>query len=446
MPAHILSRLEKDFALSGETIRNIASLFQEHMKRGLSGQAGSLKMLPSYLGTPTGRETGVFLALDFGGSNVRASLVELKGQGRFEEFSKVVRPLSDSVSGRDYRAESVTAGELFDFLAGIIHEVLRKQDSPVHEAHLAKAYLNPGIISGMTLPLPLGMAFSFPYRQQRIDQGILLHWDKEVKTSGVAGQDVGALLTAALARRGLGTLVQPAAIINDTTATFLTAAYQDPSVDIAAIIGTGHNTCYLEPQAPGFDFPVIINTESGNFSEAPATVYDHRLDRESDNPGAQKFEKMLSGKYLGELYRLIVRDLASRSVPGFSERDSRRTPPYSISGKDLSQILTAAKSLDAGTEANSPQPAALVARILTKRSARLAAAGVIGIIHHLDPYFEHKHTVALDGSLYQGMPGYAQELSAALGEGLGKQTDRVTVRLSPGGSLTGAAVAAALVK
>lgn len=443
MPSHILSEMEKELALSREAIVHIASLFREHMKKGLSGQTSSLKMLPSYLGTPTGQEKGVFLALDFGGSNVRASLVKLKGKGRFEEFSKVVRPLSDPVSGHDYRLESVTAGELFDFLTGIIHEALINQD-----------VLNASDHFGMSLPIPLGFSFSFPYRQQRIDQGILLHWDKEVKTSGVIGQDVGALLTAALARRGLGTLVKPAAIINDTTATFLTAAYQDPSVEIAAIIGTGHNTCYLEPQAPGFGFPVIINTESGNFSEAPATVYDHRLDQESDNPGEQKFEKMLSGKYLGELFRLIVQDffnwgvpgLSEQSIPELSERDSRWTPPYSISGKDLSQILTAAKSLDAGTEANSLPTAALVAHILTKRSARLAASGLIGIIRHLDPHLAHRHTVAIDGSLYEGMPGYAQELSAALYEGLESQTDRVTVRLSPGGSLTGAAIAAALVK
>lgn len=441
----VLVQLGKELSISQSKILNIASSFQEHMEQGLSGRVSSLKMFPSYLRAPSGNEAGVFLTLDFGGSNVRAAVVELKGKRRFLELHKLARPLSDPESGRDYRAAAVTAEELFDFLAGIIQEVLT--NSPA----------NPTMNSSTSEPLPLGFAFSFPYRQRKIGEGLLLNWDKEVKTSGVVGKDVGHLLSAALARRGLGSVVRPTAIINDTVATFLTAAYQDPSVDIASIIGTGHNTCYLEQKAPGFNSPMIINTESGNFSAAPETAYDQRLDQKSDNPGEQRFEKMLSGKYLGELFRQIVLDFSHRGLLGtLNNLPARWNRPYSIKGKDLSLILAedASVLLERGKDsipgllAQSDEYFAFkqIAHILTKRSARLVAASLIGVVRHLDPHLDNRHTVAIDGSLYEGMPGYAQELTAALSEALESKTALVTVKLSAGGSLTGAAIAAALAK
>lgn len=439
MLEQVLRQLEKEFSISQSQILSIASCFQEHLELGLSRGESTLKMLPSYLQAPKGNEAGTFIALDFGGSNVRAAAIELKEEGGFLELYKLSRPLFDADSKRDLRTSAVTAKELFNFLAEIIQEVLI--NSPV----------NSSLISSTSGPLPLGFAFSFPYRQKKLGEGILLNWDKEVKTSGVVGKDVGQLLIAALEGRGLGSVVQPIAIVNDTVANFLAAAYKDPNVDIATIIGTGHNTSYLEQKTPGFDTPVIINTESGNFSAVPQTSYDQLLDQESDNPREQQFEKMLSGKYLGELFRLIVFDLFQQRL-----QDSILYPflshwnqPYTVSGQDLASIL-AGKSEEDVPDCHLPhisgdQRLALqrIAKLLTKRSARLAASSLIGIVRHLDPHFDNSHTVGVDGSLYEGMPGYAQELTTALREGLEGKAGQVRVKLSAGGSLIGAAIAAA---
>jgi len=430
-------QLEGELCISPTMILTIASNFQAHMEQGLSRRESSLKMFPSYLQAPSGYETGTFLALDFGGSNARAAIVELKGEGNFLELYKLSRPLLDPDSGHDYRAASVTAEELFDFLAGIIQEVLTN----------SSGYITSN--SSTSGPLPLGFAFSFPYRQRTIGEGLLLYWNKEVKTSGVVGKDVGHLLSAALERRGLGRVIRPTAIINDSVTTFLTAAYQDPDLDIASIIGTGHNTCYLEQKVPGFEVPIIINTESGNFSAAPDIAYDQRLDLESDNPREQRFEKKLSGKYLGELFRQIVLDFSQRGL--LSELNNPPAParwnqPYSISGKDLALILLEEDSHSHLVPRDERFAFKRIAYLLSKRSARLAAASFIGIVRHLDPHLDHCHTVAIDGSLYKGMPGYAQELTDALSEALESKAGLVTVKMSPGGSLTGAAIAAALAK
>jgi len=404
------------------------------MEQGLSGGISSLKMFPSYLQAPSENETGTFLALDFGGSNARAAVIKLKGGGDFQELHKVVRSLSDPESGHDLRSSEVTAEELFDFLARIIHDVL--STSP----------LNRRLNSKTTEPLPLGFAFSFPYRQRRIEEGLLLNWDKEIKTSGVVGKDVGQLLTAALDRLGLGNVVRPTAIVNDTTATFLTASYQDPRVDIASIIGTGHNTCYLEQKAPGFVHPVIINTESGNFSNLPATTFDHSLDQQSDNPGEQLFEKKLAGKYLGELFRQIVLDFSQRGLLGKLNLPPHWNQPYAVSSKDVALILTEEDNYLLPLPNHGRYALQRIAVLLSMRSARLVAASLIGVIKHLDPHSTKPHTVAIDGSLYEGLPGYARELAAALSEGLDSKAGLVRVKLSAGGSLTGAAIAAALAK
>ncbi len=44
-----------------------------------------LTSVPTYVfGWPTGKETGEFLAVDLGGTNLRVCLVTLEGEGKFE--------------------------------------------------------------------------------------------------------------------------------------------------------------------------------------------------------------------------------------------------------------------------------------------------------------------------------------------------------------------------
>ena len=96
-----MKKLESEFALSTVQIREIALKFQRAMELGLSGEKSSLKMLRSFLRPPTGEETGNYLSLDFGGTNVRAALIELCGQGHFRQISYKADLLADPVTGYD---------------------------------------------------------------------------------------------------------------------------------------------------------------------------------------------------------------------------------------------------------------------------------------------------------------------------------------------------------
>ena len=77
-----IAQIIKDFDFSRVDMRRLAESFRSEMDRGLSGMASSLKMIPTYVGQPTGEETGEFIALDLGGTNFRILSLELKGRGR----------------------------------------------------------------------------------------------------------------------------------------------------------------------------------------------------------------------------------------------------------------------------------------------------------------------------------------------------------------------------
>lgn len=393
--ASTLEQIERALTLTSAQEAAIAAAFRAAMAAGLAGQPSPLKMLPSHLGLPGGDERGRYLALDFGGTNVRVQLVELCGGGRCLVRRQSAAPLRDSAGGWDYTVAAADGGQLFAFLADRI-AALVDADSD---------YL-------------LGHTFSFPSRQSDVNHAVLISWTKEIATAGVEGREVNGLLAAALARRGLKR-IRPVAVLNDTVGTLLAAAYRDPQADIAAICGTGHNTCYFDATKG-----MIINMESGNFDALPFTAFDDRLDAASERPGAQRLEKMVAGRYLGELVRIA---LAAAGEPTGG--------PYTLSAEEIAGWLAAE---------GDASPRRRLAALVTVRSAQLAAATFRGVLAHVDPGLTSRHTIAIDGSLYEKMPGYAAALTASLHGTLGDKAALVTPALAKDGSGVGAAVAAAL--
>ncbi|TYO95053.1 hexokinase family protein [Desulfallas thermosapovorans] len=424
--------LRAGFVLAEPQILEIADSFQKAMADGLAGKQSSLKMLPSYLTKPTGIEKGVYLAVDFGGTNVRVLTVELKGSGAYQTLGWQSFPLQD----RDYNFTSpkATGHELFSFIAEKI-----------------KSMLSPGRI------YPLGLTFSFPSRQTGVDRAILIKWTKEIQTSGVEGHDVSEILKRALVDKNI-TQVIPKAIINDTVGTLLTASYIDQSADIGSICGTGHNTCYIEPKAPITGQPMIINMESGNFDNLPLTDYDIKLDRQSQAPGEQRLEKMVGGQYIGELVRLIIQDFIDKKLLFKESRPEIFYSPYHVKSEDVALLLADTspdlKDVDQWLKTKGHISGSLieeritlrsVASIVIIRAVQLVAATYTGVIMHIDPGLTKRHTIAIDGSLYELMPGFANKLSITLNNIFKGKHQSITTKLTKDGSGVGAAIAAASV-
>ena len=111
-------------------------------------------------------------------------------------------------------------------------------------------------------------------------------------------------------------------IVNDSSATLLSRAYEDPSTRFAVILGTGFNISVHLPvsslaPAKYKGYPqkwldeathVLVNTECSMFGKGvfPTTRWDDQLNEAHMRPDFQPFEHMISGRYLGEIVRLII--------------------------------------------------------------------------------------------------------------------------------------------
>ena len=413
-------------------LRAMIAAFHDDMDRGLRGEPSSLKMLPTFTDNPNGREKGDVLALDLGGSNVRVLWARLTGDGRQPEV----------VSGR-FRLGSEHISTSGDALFGAI-------------ARFIRGFLDDHGLDGS---YPLGFTFSFPIRQHSIRRGELILWTKGWTASGVEGRDVVGLLERALKDQGAGG-VRVVSLNNDTTGTQVARAYFDPACDAGCILGTGTNICYREqaslirgPRPEYGGERMIVNMESGNFNrELPRCRYDAALDARSENPGAQWEEKMVSGKYLGELVRLAVADWAGRGLL-FGGR-----PPELFAGCGLwtseavGALLAAppaeAPALLAGLGAGPTGPVTAAAvreigRLFVERAARIAAAALAAAVTRIDPGLERSHTAAVDGSLFEKMPGFRKAMGEAFAELYAGRAERINPALTHDGSGLGAAIIAA---
>lgn len=415
--------LQGQFSLSDLELDEIAASFAAAMTNGLTRKNSSLKMLPAFISRPTGTECGEYLVLDFGGSNLRLLLVKLSGARRFEiirQASWLVRQLSPT---EDLTASTASAEQLFAAIADKIAEFVP------------------------TGAWRLGHTFSFPCQQLSPNQAQLLQWTKEFKTSGAVGADINQLLAAALKQRGLER-IRPQVILNDTVATYLAAAYSDLHVVAGAVAGTGHNSAYFEPALNS-----VINLEAGDFRPSMGTGYDLKLDQASEHAGSQLFEKQVAGRYLGELLRLILLDLIQAGQLSIDPR--QLAVPYCIDTQLLGRLLT--PTLPSHSQAysqfcpsdwslNDPsqyQAIRAVAAMLVRRAAQLTAASFMGILRCLPRASDERRIIAVDGSLYEKMPDYRDQLEQVLINRLPHITART--RLMRGGSAVGAAVAAAII-
>ncbi len=427
--ARYLARLGELFDISVSGARGIVEAFHGEMARGLAGEPSSLRMIPSFVGRPTGRERGRFLALDLGGTNCRVLEVVLDGRGG----------ASVAAAGRFVIPRECLCGpgrKLFDFLAGCVDSFLREHPPEPHREPV------------------LAFTFSFPVEQRSAVSGTLIGWTKAFTAPGVEGEDVAALLSAAMRRRGLES-VRIAALTNDTVGTLLAGSYAEPSCDMGVILGTGTNACYPERadrirklKRTGGAGEMIVNLEWGNFDRLTANRYDDLLDGASPNPGRQRLEKMVSGMYLGEVARLVVREMMERDLLFPGGAGTAFSVPY---GLTTDQLLPAAGApVDASIpglgDAREDDRTAIreIGRLVAGRSARLAGSAIAAVLTWMDPDLKAGHTVAVDGALFEHNPGYRAGISKTLDDLLGSRASAVRLVLTRDGSGIGSAIAGAV--
>ncbi|HOJ42939.1 MAG TPA: hypothetical protein PK800_02355, partial [Syntrophorhabdaceae bacterium] len=290
-----LQEIADIFAFTRKDALEMIVAFHEEMENGLKGKRSSLKMLPSFTRRPKGNEKGNVLAIDLGGTNMRVLAVRLLGNGKVETIGVKRFSLEKDIVSK-------TEDVFFDFIADCVSVFLKEHD--------------------LDFSCEVGFTFSFPVVQTSISSGILVSWTKGFTVEGVEGHDVVGLLSKAFKRKGLESL-KLVALVNDTVGTLVTKSYANPLCDLGVILGTGTNAAYPERidrikkyKGPWDSDEMIINIEWGGFDRIKRTIYDEKLDRDSENPGNQRMEKMVSGRYLGEIARLIIKEAFNKGFFG----------------------------------------------------------------------------------------------------------------------------------
>lgn len=419
-----LDKVLSEFTVDRNKILEIADLFRQTMETTLSGNQTCLKMLPSYIGKPTGKEQGTFMTIDMGGTNLRCTKFRIK-DGSFENLGEVKRKLINKEKNYDLTKADITAEQLFGFMAECMSELVEDGET-----------------------LYLGNTFSFPCKQLGINEAYLIHWTKEIATSGVEGSNINQLLSDALKSKNIN--VEPVTILNDTVGTLLVAMYSYQQADIGSIMGTGHNTCYLENKHPLTGDRMIVNIESGNYNVGlPITKYDEIIDKGSQLPGIQQLEKMVSGYYMGYIVKEVVADMYNnKAIFVDGQADAKAFLNQSFNALMVENfILYPEKTVSQyGCTQEDAMAIKLISEAVLKRTVRLVAMTFLGILFHQENghNISQKHVIAIDGTIYEKMPKAPELMDEAFRDVLGEQAENIEIKLVKDGSGLGAAIAAAV--
>lgn len=344
-------------------VDKILAAFNQHMCDGLSDDThSSLAMIPSYIdGDCYITSEQPVIVLDLGGSNLRVALAEFDHNQHFNiiYYKKFEMP---------GKLTELSKADFFHTLYSYLAPVLERSNK-------------------------IGLCFSYPSEISPNKDGKLLYWTKEIKAPEVVDQWIGAELNAEIIKHGF----EPKMItlLNDTTATLLagklSATSSDPSPThfVGLILGTGTNCAYIEknqliPQCESNEGTQVINIESGAFNGLPINAIDKTLDLNSSDPGNYIFEKMIAGRYLGELALLTLKQAATEGlfcaesaavISAVSHFDTE-TLSRVLESQNLSLIFKANDELISAFNTEDSAIALQVLHAVVNRAAQLTAINV----------------------------------------------------------------------
>ncbi|CAF90567.1 unnamed protein product, partial [Tetraodon nigroviridis] len=427
-----------EFRLSKAQLLEVKKRMRAEIERGLrkkTHQEATVKMLPTFVrSTPDGSENGDFLALDLGGTNFRVLLVKIRSGKRrtVEMHNKIYAIPIEVMQG--------TGEELFD-----------------HIVHCISDFLD---YMGMkSARLPLGFTFSFPCHQTSLDAGTLVTWTKGFKATDCEGEDVVELLREAIKRKEEFEL-DVVAIVNDTVGTMMTCAYEEPTCEVGLIAGTGSNACYMEEMK---NIEIVEGTEGAHWGafgdngclDDIRTRYDKAVDENSLNEGKQRYEKMCSGMYLGEIVRQILIDLTKRGFLFRGQISETLKTRGIFETKFLSQIESDRLALlqvrailqQLGLDSTCDDSIIVkeVCGTVSRRAAQICGAGMAAVVDKIRENRRLDHldiTVGVDGTLYKLHPHFSRIFQQTVKD-LAPKCD-VNFLLSEDGSGKGAALITAV--
>ena len=343
--------MEKNiFKLDNEQLKGIAHAFREKVEEGLNNNNAEIQCIPTFILPKATDVKGKALVLDLGVDFSTEKPIIYPNNGWKKDMSIMKSP-------------GYTREELFKELADLIVEIKREEE------------------------MPIGYCFSYPTESIPGGDARLLRWTKGEDIREMVGQFVGKPLLDYLNEKNKIRFTG-VKVLNDTIAS-LFAGLTDKSYDayIGLIVGTGTNMATfipsdkitkLDPECHVQGL-IPVNLESGNFYPPFLTAVDDTVDATSDSLGKQRFEKAVSGMYLGDILK------AAFPLEEFEEKFDARKLTAIMNYPDIHKDIYVQ-----------------VAHWIYNRSARLVAASLAGLIALLKSYNRDIHRVCLiaEGSLF----------------------------------------------
>ena len=351
--------MEKNiFKLDNEQLKGIAHAFREKVEEGLNKNNAEIQCIPTFILPKATDVKGKALVLDLGGTNYRVAIVD------FSTEKPIIYPNNGWKKDMSImKSPGYIREELFKELADLIVEIKREEE------------------------MPIGYCFSYPTESIPGGDARLLRWTKGVDIREMVGQFVGKPLLDYLNEKNKIRFTG-VKVLNDTIAS-LFAGLTDKSYDayIGLVVGTGTNMATfipsdkitkLDPECHVQGL-IPVNLESGNFYPPFLTAVDDTVDATSDSLGKQRFEKAVSGMYLGDILK------AAFPLEEFEERFDARKLTAIMNYPDIHKDIYVQ-----------------VAHWIYNRSAQLVAASLAGLIALLKSYNRDIHRVCLiaEGSLF----------------------------------------------
>ena len=350
--------MEKNiFKLDNEQLKVIACSFRDKIEEGLKTENAEIQCIPTFITPQTTHINGKSLVLDLGGTNYRVAIVD------FNKAAPTVHPNNGWKKDMSImKSAGYTREELFKELADMIVGIKREEE------------------------IPIGYCFSYPAESVPGGDAKLLRWTKGVDIKEMIGEFIGKPLLDYLNERNKIKFTD-IKVLNDTIAS-LFAGLTDSSYDayIGLIVGTGTNMATFIPADkiqklnPAYNAQgmIPVNLESGNFHPPFLTAVDDTVDAISGNPGKQRFEKAVSGMYLGDILK------AAFPLEEFEEKFDARKLTAIMNYPDIHKDIYVQ-----------------VAHWIYNRLAQLVAASLAGLIALLKSYNRDIHRVCLiaEGSL-----------------------------------------------
>ncbi|MDR1341050.1 MAG: hexokinase [Prevotellaceae bacterium] len=273
------------FDLGTKELKEIALSLETKVNEGLEKDMMEVQCLPTYINPNKSIEQGKALVLDLGGTNYRAAIVD------FIDGNPVIHPENGFKKDLSVMKEAgFTRENLFQEIADLISELNLE-----------------GVKS-------IGYCFSYPAEPTLTGDAKLLRWTKGVNIEEMLDELVGEPLMKYLNENLEQANFTGVKVINDTIASLFSGLTdRDAQAHIGLIVGTGTNMATfiksdrIAKLNPAYTQKglIPINLESGNFYPPHLTVIDDKVDACSDSKGRQRFEKGVSGMYLGEILKSV---------------------------------------------------------------------------------------------------------------------------------------------